>query len=112
MIYRHGDVVLVPFPFTDLTSIKQRPAVVVSSEFYHQHEPDLIIAAVTSQVHRHSGPTGCLLQDWREAGLLKPSVVKAVLATIEPHQVRFRIGNLSHRDLMELERCLRLALGL
>lgn len=33
--YSFGDVILVPFPFTDQTGIKKRPAVVVSSAVYH-----------------------------------------------------------------------------
>ena len=48
--YEFGDVVLVPFPFTDQRKTKRRPAVVVSSGRYHQERPDLIILAVTSQV--------------------------------------------------------------
>ena len=34
-----GDVVLVPFPFTDQTTTKKRPAVVVSSDAYHRDRP-------------------------------------------------------------------------
>jgi len=112
MIYHPGDVVLVPFPFTDLSSLKQRPAVVISSDFYNQNEPDIIIAAITSQIQRHLGPLDYLLQDWREAGLLKPSVVKAVLATIEPRQVRFRLGCLTLRDFTEVKNRLRLVFDL
>jgi mRNA interferase MazF len=47
--YKFGDVVLVPFPFTDQTATKKRPAVVVSSEDYQTHRPDLILMAITSQ---------------------------------------------------------------
>jgi len=46
--YEFGDVVLVPFPFTDQTSSKKRPAVVVSSVAYHQAHPDLIVMAITT----------------------------------------------------------------
>ena len=41
--YDFGDVVLVPFPFTDQSAVKRRPAVVVSSSTYHQARPDLLI---------------------------------------------------------------------
>lgn len=47
--FEFGDIVLVPFPFTDQSATKQRPAVVVSSSAYHRQRPDLIIMAVTSQ---------------------------------------------------------------
>lgn len=53
--YRFGDVVLVPFPFTDQSAAKQRPAVVISSEAYQQAKPDLIVMAVTSQVRTIAG---------------------------------------------------------
>ena len=49
--YSFGDIVLVPFPFTDQRSIKKRPAVIVSSSAYNEKMPDIIIMAVTSQVH-------------------------------------------------------------
>lgn len=47
--YEFGDVVLIPFPFTDQTASKKRPAVVVSSNAYNRERLDLILIAVTSQ---------------------------------------------------------------
>ena len=55
--YEFGDVVLVPFPFTDQTTTKKRPAVVVSSQAYHRTRADLILMAITSQL-RPSKATG------------------------------------------------------
>lgn len=46
----YGDVLLVPFLFTDLRASKRRPAIVVSSDAYHQEHPDLILVALTSQI--------------------------------------------------------------
>jgi mRNA interferase MazF len=48
--YELGDVVLVPFPFTDQSAHKRRPAVIVSSAAYNTARPDVIILAITSQV--------------------------------------------------------------
>ena len=45
--YNFGDVILVPFPFTDQSQSKQRPAVIVSSSRYHAERPDLILMAIT-----------------------------------------------------------------
>lgn len=49
---KFGDVVLVPFPFTDQTAAKKRPAIVVSSDAYHRERPDVIVVAVTSRTDR------------------------------------------------------------
>ena len=43
-----GDVILVPFPFTDQSATKKRPAVVVSSAAYHRARIDLIVMPITS----------------------------------------------------------------
>ncbi len=54
MAHSFGDVVLVPFPFTDQSGGKKRPAVIVSSSDYNANRRDLIIMAITSQVRSHS----------------------------------------------------------
>ena len=75
--YSFGDVVLVPFPFTDQTASKKRPAVVVSANAYQQGRPDVIVMAVTSQILRPAGTLGeVLLSDWRGAGLPQASLIK------------------------------------
>ena len=58
-----GDVILVPFPFTDQTNHKQRPAIIVSTSAYNTERPDLIIMAVTSQI-RAENSFDCLVSDW------------------------------------------------
>lgn len=50
--YNFSEVVLVPFPFTDQTATKKRPAVVVSSNFYNVSLPDVVLMAVISQVKK------------------------------------------------------------
>lgn len=103
MPYQFGDVVLVPFPFTDQSTTKQRPGVIVSSATYHVARPDLILMAVTSQV-RGTGAFGELIvQDWQAAKLLKPSAIKPVLATLEQTLVIRTLGRLSAAD----QQCLR-----
>ena len=76
--YSFGDIVLVPFPFTDQSGTKRRPAVVVSSQRYHTERPDLVIMAVTSQIRPSSGFGEASVKDWKASGLLKASVIKPV----------------------------------
>ena len=112
MLYHRGDVVLVPFPFSDLSTTKVRPAVVISSELYHKTEPDLLLAAITTKVSPATNPTDYVLADWEKASLRYPSALKTVLFTLAPSRVEYRIGALTPRDLAEVDRRLRLALAL
>jgi len=49
-----GDLVLVPVPFTDLSSSKKRPVLVLSNDAYNLKSEDFLVAAVTSQVTQRS----------------------------------------------------------
>jgi mRNA interferase MazF len=102
MRFQFGDVVLVPFPFTDQSTTKQRPGVVVSGAAYHRARRDLILMAVTSQM-RGSGAFGELvIQDWQAAKLIRPSAIKPVLATLEQTLVIKKLGRLSADDQQRL----------
>lgn len=79
--FEFGDVVLVPFPFTDQTTSKKRPAVVVSSGGYHAHRDDLVTLGVTSRVRTPVTFGEALVEDWNAAGLRRPSMLKPVLTT-------------------------------
>ena len=112
MAFQRGDVLLVPFPFSDLSTTKTRPAVVVSSAHYHAQEPDLILAALTSRVASAAGTMDYVLKDSRAAGLRFPSALKPVLFTLDPARVLFHVGALTRSDLTQVDQRLRLALGL
>lgn len=43
--YNFGDIILVPFPFTDQSTSKKRPAVVISSDAYNKDRPGIILMA-------------------------------------------------------------------
>ena len=112
MAFRCGDVVLVPFPFSDLSTTKVRPAVVVSGSLYHTTELDLILAAITSKTATATGPLDYVLSEWQAANLRYPSALKPVLFTPDPGRVLHRIGALTPSDLAEVDRRLRRALEL
>jgi mRNA interferase MazF len=109
--FEFGDVVLVPFPFSDQATTKQRPAVVVSSAAYARQRPDLILLAVTSQIRPALGFGEVLVSDWKQAGLIKPSVLKPVLTTIEKGLVLRKLGELAPADRQELREVLKIILG-
>ena len=102
-----GAIVLVPFPFTSQAASKQRPAVIISSHAYNVERPDLIMMAVTSQLRPTPALGEVWLRHWQSAGLIKPSAVKPVFATLEQRLVIRRLGTLAAED----QDTLRLAIG-
>ncbi|MBI2919940.1 MAG: type II toxin-antitoxin system PemK/MazF family toxin [Planctomycetes bacterium] len=106
-----GLILLVPFPYTDQTASKKRPAVVVSSDAYNRSHSDYIVAAVTSQLSRPEELGDVAITNWRQAGLLKPSCVKSVLTTISRTIVMARLGRLVAADRDALKTKLRKWLG-
>ena len=95
--YSFGAIVLVAFPFTDQTTTKQRPAVVISSAAYQRERPDLIILAITSQFSATRVFGEAIVRDWQAAGLIKPSAPKPLVTAIDTrleHQLTARAGTI------------------
>jgi mRNA interferase MazF len=109
--YEFGDIVLVPFPFTDQSASKRRPAVVVSSPAYHRERPDLILMAATSQIRPAAGVGEVTVRDWQGAGLLKPSAIKPVVTTVERGLVVKRLGRLKDQDREALRQAIQAIFG-
>ena len=100
MSYSRNEIVLLPIPFTDLSSRKVRPAVVIG---HSRHPGDLFVAPITSQLQNAALP----LQDWRAAGLNVSCGIKSQIATIESGLVVQSVGRLSARDQTALDSALR-----
>lgn len=106
--YDRGDVVLATLPFSDLTGMKKRPAVVVSAP---HPSVDLFLLPLTSQLENLQ-PGEFALVEWKEAGLLFPSVAKRGLFTLDKTCINRRFGRLAAADQAELDGALRLWLNL
>jgi mRNA interferase MazF len=106
-----GDIVLVPFPFTNQTASKQRPAVIVSSALYNSSRPDIIIMAVSSQIRTTGSYGDVWISQWQAAGLIKPSAVKPVMATLEQRLILRRLGTLAPDDQHALRDVLGTLIG-
>jgi mRNA interferase MazF len=95
-----NDVVLLPIPFTDLTSSKVRPAIVVG---VGSIAGDLFVLPITSQLAN----ADLTLTSWRVAGLNVASGVKAQICTIEERLVRRVVGRLAATDVAAVDQHLR-----
>ena len=106
--FSRGAVVLIPFPFSDQTSSKVRPAVVVNPQYPSE---DLLVVGLTS-VGGTLRPGEFAIEFWREAGLLHPSFAKRAVASVESNLVRRQLGSLCDTDLIKLNDAIRLWFGL
>ena len=109
--YKHGDVVLVTFVFSDETGERRRPAIIVSSDAYHGRREEAIIAAITSRTDRVLVGDH-LIRDWEGAGLLFPSVATGIIRTIKQSMIARKLGMMPRPDMRRIEDNLRDALGL
>jgi mRNA interferase MazF len=106
--YSKNEVVLVRYPFSNLSGSKVRPAIVVSAPHVSQ---DLFIVPLTSKV----SPLlvgEFVLTDWSAAGLNVPSAAKRGLYTVHQSLIVKYVGILSDTDAKSLETSLRDWLGL
>lgn len=103
---RKGDIVLVPFPFTDLSRTKKRPALVLIND-----EDDVTLAFITTRLHWK--------KDWDLSldptelnGLKKTSIVRlAKITTLERELILGRLGTISESKLKELNKKLGILFG-
>ena len=108
--YNRGDILLVKFTFSEGEGSKHRPALMLSTKEYNNHRQELIIAAITSNLKRQLvGDTK--INNWKEAGLLYPSLVTAIIRTIKQNMVEKQLGKVSHNDFRVVEKNLKNVLG-
>jgi mRNA interferase MazF len=105
MSFSTSEVILLPIPFTDLSSRKVRPAIVIGHSTF---AGDLFVVPISSELRN----VDLALLDWRAAGLNVPCGIKPQLATIESRLVIKAIGVLSPRDRDSCRNRLRAWLGL
>lgn len=105
---QRSDIVLVRYPFSNLSGAKVRPAVVVNAPHISQ---DVIIVPLTSRVIGLL-PGEFVLRQWQQAGLNVPSAIKRGLYTVEESLIVKTIGQLTQIDEQALETSLRGWLGI
>ncbi len=100
---------VVTAEFVGVHSTKRRPALVVSTELYHDERPDVILAVITSQFSKSKAKTDYILQDWQSANLNKESAVRIFLFTLPQNKIT-KIGELSEKDWQSVQEKLQLSI--
>jgi mRNA interferase MazF len=92
-IYAPGDVVVVPFPYSDRLTEKRRPALVVSNA--RLAEQGLLWLAMIASARQIALPYDAPIADLALAGLPAPSLVRPTkIATVEPSRIVRKAGRL------------------
>ncbi|MDN5870327.1 MAG: type II toxin-antitoxin system PemK/MazF family toxin [Nitrococcus sp.] len=109
MTFEAGDVVVVPFPFTDRKASKRRPALVLSDsgKFNAGHT---VLAMITGRRHPR-WPLDVPIQDGPAAGLTAPSVVRMKLFTLDNRLILRKAGALAGKDAKSVAVSLKKLLG-
>lgn len=106
--YSRNEVVLVRFPFSDLTNAKIRPAIVVNN-LHVSH--DLFLVALTSKTSLLL-PGEFVLNNLMVTGLNSESAVKRAIFTIHERLVLKSVSFLTNNDSLELDKSLKFWMGL
>ena len=104
MIYEPFDVIVVPFPFTDSSRTKRRPALVLShkNDFGTKIEHS-VLAMITSQKN-DPWPLDVTIKIKKQSGLTAPSVVRMKIFTLDNRFILRKIGHLSKSDQNQVKK--------
>jgi mRNA interferase MazF len=101
-IFERGDIVVVPFPFTDSATQKVRPALVLSRSGAYSQTGQIICAMVTG-AKKSTWPLDTPIAHWKKAGLTIPSVVRMKLFTIDVELVARKVGALDDQAMSDVD---------
>jgi mRNA interferase MazF len=112
---KRGTIVLTIFPFTDLTTVKRRPALIVSNP--EQNKEDVIVAFISTIVPERLSPTDLVFdacqKEFAASGLKKKSVFRLdKLATLKKSIFTGELGSVGQETLHQENEKLKTALGL
>lgn len=102
-----GDIVLVPVPFTDLSSIRQRPVIVVSNDRYNRSTLDLVVVAMTTNLSASPYSFEISSADLAEGSLNRPGRIRVdKIYTLAGSIVRKRFGKVNSATLDRIRQIL------
>jgi mRNA interferase MazF len=92
------DIVVVPFPFTDIPQSKRRPAIVLSSNiFFNRTAGHTVLAMITSALHK-PWPLDTPIEQLSACGLEKPSLIRLKFFTLDNRLIQNKLGKLGAKD--------------
>lgn len=106
-IYKALDVVVVPFPFTDSSSSKKRPALVISSGKAFNEKIDHYVLLMITSARNSAWPLDIVIQDLPAVGLTNDSIIRMKLFTLDGQLILKKIGALKTKDRKNVAQALQ-----
>ena len=107
MTYKQFDVIVVPFPFTERTPTKKRPALIISDATeFNKSTKKSVMAMITTASHS-PWALDVLIMDLASAGLKAKSIVRMKFFTLDDALVIKKIGKLATGDRDRLQKSLQ-----
>ena len=112
MTFKAFDVVVVPFPFTDRTTTKRRPALILSdAQTFNKKVGQSVMAMITS-AKNSDWPLDIEIQNLDSAGLPSASIVRMKLFTLDEQLIIRKAGALERKDQEKVSEALHQLLNL
>ena len=101
MICDRYDVIVVPFPFSDKSITKKRPALVLSNADFNRSNHTILTMITTK--HHPPWPGDSQIRDYKHVGLNTPCLVRFKLFTLDNRMILRKIGRLSQHDADQIK---------
>jgi mRNA interferase MazF len=102
-MYNQREIVLVPFPYSDLSSTKRRPVLIVSNNLYNASFPDILVCVITSNLYKDDYSVELDNNDLDMGMLPELSVIKChKLFTIDQTRIVKRFSLIKEKKFEEV----------
>ncbi len=100
-MFKQGEIVLIPVPFSDLKQQKQRPVLIISSNYYNEMSEDIVVLAITSKLKNLEYSVMIKSKDLTEGKLKLTSEIRTdKVYTLSKNIVRKKFG-LVNTEILE-----------
>jgi len=98
-----GDLLLVPFPFSDQSGRKVRPVIVISNKEFNEYSGDILVVGVTSNISKDKYTIGLINNDLETGKLIRPSCIKVEnILRLDKELIIKNIGKVKRSKLSDI----------
>ena len=106
MIFKAFEIVVVPFPFTDSSKIKKRPALILSQNLEFNREIEHSVMAMITSKKNSPWPLDVPIKHLKQTGLTAPSVIRMKIFTLDQRFIIRKAGSLAKTDQISVKQSL------